>query len=105
MEDVIEWAKKQEFYKEPFCLAGHSLGGICTALYAGNHPDKVKALAPISTVISWKLSCEVPKYKEGLKNWEKTGWLVTGSSSKSGLVKKLKWSHVEDRAKYDLLQE
>ncbi|MBT4335499.1 hypothetical protein HOD65_03435, partial [bacterium] len=29
LEDVIEWAKNQEWYQEPFCLAGHSLGGIC----------------------------------------------------------------------------
>ena len=28
LEDVIEWAKKQDWYQEPFWLAGHSLGGI-----------------------------------------------------------------------------
>jgi len=34
LEDVIGWAKTQAFYQEPFFLAGHSLGGICVALYA-----------------------------------------------------------------------
>lgn len=103
LEDVIEWAKQQKFYQEPFCLAGHSLGGISTALYAQNHPEKVKGLAPISTVVSGKLSAEIPKHKETAEEWEKTGWRITESESQPGLTKKLKWSHMEDRLKYDLL--
>jgi len=58
LEDVIKWAQEQEWYQEPFALSGHSLGGICTALYAENYPVKVLALAPISTVVSGKLSVE-----------------------------------------------
>ena len=102
LEDVIEWAKSQLWYQEPFCLAGHSLGGICTALYAEKYPEKVKALAPTSTVISGKLS---QKTESTLKEWERTGWLVQQSNSKPGVIKRLKWSHVEDRLKYDLLPE
>ena len=34
LQDVIEWANKQEWYQEPFYLIGHSLGGISVALYA-----------------------------------------------------------------------
>lgn len=104
LEDVINWAKSQPWYQEPFCLAGHSLGGICTALYAENHPDKIKALAPISTVVSGKLSVE-RRSKEELEAWKKTGWQIKKSSSKPGLIKKLKWSHMEDRLKYDLLEK
>ena len=103
LEDVINWAEKQSWYQEPFCLMGHSLGGICTALYAENHPNKVKGLAPISTVISGKLSATTEKHVNIAEEWEKTGWRITESISQPGITKKLKWSHMTDRLKYDLL--
>ena len=65
----------------------------------------MKGLAPISTVVSGKLSSESPKYKKIAKEWEGTGWRVTKSSSQPGLIKRLKWSHAADRLKYDLLPE
>ncbi|KKU48659.1 MAG: hypothetical protein UX68_C0010G0034 [Parcubacteria group bacterium GW2011_GWA2_46_9] len=103
LEDVIEWAKKQPWYEQPFCLAGHSLGSICIALYAEKYPDRVKALAPISTVVSGKLSIATEKHKKVAEEWQRTGWRV--ENGYAGIVKKLKWSHVEDRLKYDLLPE
>jgi pimeloyl-ACP methyl ester carboxylesterase len=105
LEDVIEWSKSQEWYEEPFWLCGHSLGGLSTALFAEKHPSLVKALAPISTVVSGKLCMEKPKYGETdeIKNWRETGWEIKESSSKPGVIKRLPWSHMEDRLKYDLL--
>ncbi len=105
LEDVIKWAGVQPWYQEPFYLAGHSLGSFCIVLYAEEHPNKVKGLAPISTVVSGKLSLETPKYKETLKDWERSGWREEKSESVPGLVKKLKWSHNLDRLKYDVLPE
>lgn len=105
LEDVINWAKGQEWYQEPFFLAGHSLGGICTALYAENHPEEVKGLAPISTVVSGKLSLESPNKEDKIDEWRETGWLIKESKSKTGMMKRLKWSHMEDRLKYDLLKK
>lgn len=104
LEDVIEWTSNQEWYQEPFVLAGHSLGGISTALYAENFPEKVKGVAPISTIVSGRLSFEV-RPKEELENWEKTGWFEEESFSKKGLIKRLPWSHMEDRLKYNLLEK
>lgn len=104
LEDVIAWAKTQDWYQEPFWLSGHSLGGICTALYAQKHPEKVRALAPLSTVVSGKLSFKAHT-KEELQEWKKTGMRVWESSTKPGLIKRLKWSHMEDRMKYDLLKD
>lgn len=101
LEDVIEWSRSQDFYQEPFALCGHSLGGISTALYAQKYPERVKALAPISTVVSGKLSAETYT-KEEMDNWQKTGWYTTIGYS-SGIKKTLKWSHIEDKLKYDLL--
>ncbi len=65
--------------------------------------DNQKGLAPISTVVSGKLSAETPKYREIIKKWERTGWYVTESTSEPGLTKRLKWSHMVDRLNYDLL--
>lgn len=100
LEDVIAWAKGQPWYMEPFCLAGHSLGGISTALYAENHAFEVKALAPIATVVSGKLSLEKD---DSWHEWKRIGYRERKSNSKPGMSGKLKWSHMEDRLKYDLL--
>lgn len=105
LEDVIEWSRLQKWYQEPFYLIGHSLGGLCTALYAEKHPSKVKGLSPISTVVSGKLSEEAHKEfePESYDTWQKTGWLIKESNSKPGTMKKLKWSHMNDRLQYDLI--
>jgi pimeloyl-ACP methyl ester carboxylesterase len=108
LEDVIQWATSQHWYKEPFVLVGHSLGGISTAMFAEKHPEKVKALAPISTVVSGKLSWEAhkmfPGETENLDEWRRDGIRVTMSHD-GKIEKRLKWSHMEDRLKYDLLPE
>lgn len=107
LEDVITWASVQKWYVEPFWLCGHSLGGISTALYAQKYPSKVKALAPISTVVSGQLSLDFLKETKPneLSEWTQSGWRISPSLSKVGVVKKLKWnSHIADRMQYDLLK-
>lgn len=103
LEDVIAWAKTQAWHRQPFLLAGHSLGASCTAYYAENHPDEVLAVAPIAAVVSGKLSLEAPMQAGKWQEWQRTGWQERGSATKSGLAKRLPWSHMEDRLKYDLL--
>jgi len=107
LEDVIVWARKQEWYQQPFWLCGHSLGGIATILYAEEYPERVKGLAPISTVVSGKLSLTSARYQgnDVLQGWQETGWKIEKSSSRPGVIKRLKWSHMEDRMKYDVLEE
>lgn len=105
LEDVITWAKTQPWYLEPFVLAGHSLGGISIILYAEKYPNEIKALAPISTVISGKLSTETVKHQKVIKEWEQTGWRIEKSSTSPTGIKKLPWSHMIDRLKYDVLPE
>jgi pimeloyl-ACP methyl ester carboxylesterase len=106
LEDVIKWASEQAWYTEPFVLCGHSLGGISTALFAEAYPQKIQALAPISTVVSGKLSLEVnklfPSKSEDLDEWKRKGIRVTKSYD-GKIEKRLKWSHMEDRLNYDLL--
>ena len=98
LEDVIKWSSQENWYEEPFWLVGHSLGAISSALYAEKYPDKVKALAPTSSVISGELSLTIPKYN----NWEEMkerGWI----EEKNGI--KLNSNHIIDRLKYDLLKD
>ena len=104
LEDVINWAKSQKFYQEPFILSGSSLGGMCVVLYAENYPEKIKSLISIAAVVSGQLSLESSS-KEKIDNWKKTGWYIVERESVPGEFKKLKWSHMEDRLKYDLLRK
>jgi pimeloyl-ACP methyl ester carboxylesterase len=105
LEDVIGWAATQSWYQEPFILAGHSLGGISSALFAQKYPEKVKALAPISAVVSGALTEVSPEFQAIAADWQKNGIREWQSNSQPGVVKRLKWSHVEDRRKYDLLPQ
>lgn len=105
LEDVIAWAAAQRWYVEPFVLCGHSLGGISVALFAEEYPRKVRALAPISTVVSGALTFETHQMFPGLEDldqWKRDGFTVTKSHD-GKRQKRLKWSHMEDRLKYDLL--
>lgn len=104
LEDVIAWAKTQPWFQSPLALAGHSLGGTCTTLYSQRHPEEVKLLAPIALVVSGSKSMELYGEEE-LKNWQETGWHITESHSKPGTIRRLAWSHVADRIKYDLFPE
>jgi len=104
LEDVIAWSKNQDWYEEPFCLTGHSLGGFCTTYYAIKHREEVKAIAPISPFISGELSI-IAHGKKRIDEWKKTGWKIEESKTRPGLIKKLKWAHMEDRLKYDLLKD
>jgi pimeloyl-ACP methyl ester carboxylesterase len=105
--DVINWAKTQNWYKEPFLLAGHSLGGYAVARYAEDYPTQVKAVFPFALVVAGELShkaAQIFNFEE-LKKWKETGWQERESVSKPGFIKKLPWSHMEERLKHDLLPD
>lgn len=104
LEDVIKWAQELEWYQEPFVLSGHSLGGICTILYAEKYPKRVMALAPISSVISGQMTLDAEP-KERVAEWNKTGWKISPSESRPGVMKKLNWRQfVDDSLKYSVLE-
>lgn len=76
-------------------------------MYAQNFPDKVKAVAPISPVVSGKLSLEAHKKNnpKAFAEWEETGWKTGKSSSIPGLIKKLNWNKFKaDVLNYDLIE-
>ncbi|MGV8086742.1 MAG: alpha/beta hydrolase [Candidatus Woesearchaeota archaeon] len=102
--DVINWSEKQKWYSAPFYIAGHSLGSMCTLLYAEKYPKKVKAIAPVSAVLSGKLLINNLS-KERIREYTKTGYWVRISNSKPGNILKLDWKQFyKDLLKYDLLK-
>ena len=103
LEDVILWAAQQTWYKEPFVLCGHSLGGMCVALYAEKYPEKVKALAPLATPLSGQRSRDSHDPQE-MAEWEKNGFRVYVSRAKPGVVKNFKWNFMVDILKYNILK-
>lgn len=75
LNSVINWAKTQKFYAEPFAVAGHSLGGASVLQYAWEHPSSVSEVIAITPVVSgalWEESC-MRDMTEFCKQWKKNG--------------------------------
>ena len=71
LETVVSWAKKQDFYHEPYAIAGHSLGGATAILYSHNN-DNVNFLIPIAPVTGgqqWENSC-MKNMPDFCKQWK-----------------------------------
>jgi pimeloyl-ACP methyl ester carboxylesterase len=104
LQDVIAWSADMPWYKEPFLLIGHSLGGMCTALYAEAHPEKVLALAPLATSVSGEASLK--QYgADAVREWEETGFRSKESKSRPGTTLRLGKQFIEDSKKYDILTD
>ena len=102
--DIIAWAKTQDWYKEPFILAGHSLGGYAVGRYAEDYQKEVKAVFPYAAVVAGELSYKTEEIfdAEKFKAWKETGWQKRISASKPGTELNLPFSHMEERLKHDL---
>lgn len=99
LTEVIQWARRQQWYKEPFVLVGHSTGGLCTILYAEQHPHVVKGVVGISALISGKLLLgQYPAKK--LEEWKRTGIHEWKENTQ---IKRVRWECAEDSMRYDLL--
>ena len=60
LETIVDWAKTQPFYSEPFALAGHSLGGASIIEFDAKHQAQANILIPITPVVSgdsWERAC------------------------------------------------
>ncbi|HUC88735.1 MAG TPA: alpha/beta fold hydrolase [Candidatus Paceibacterota bacterium] len=103
--DVITWSETQSWYKEPFVLAGHSMGGFAVAKYAEEFPRKVKGVFPYAAVFSGQDAFDAHNkfFPEEIKEWKETGWKTRIINSKPGTEMKLPWSHMEERLKHDLI--
>ena len=102
--DVVEWSKSQDWYKEPFYLAGHSLGGYSILKYAYDHPKQVKAMAPISSVVSVDLLNQVLG-QDTINKWKEDGYIEEISSSRPGIIKRRKIDFYKDGKKHNILDK
>lgn len=102
LKDVIEWAGQQSWYKEPFVLSGHSLGGMAVIYYAEKHPQKVRALIPVAPALSGKIF-EFSRKQRSLHDfteWKKNGFYEKISNS-NGRKLIVPINLLEDIKKYD----
>jgi pimeloyl-ACP methyl ester carboxylesterase len=105
LEDTLAWAAGQAWYREPFVLAGHSLGGMAAGLWAEHHPGQVSALCLVAPVVSGQLSFSSERYRDKLTQWREQGWLEVRDPRDPERRHRLAWQHVEDRLQYDLIPE
>jgi pimeloyl-ACP methyl ester carboxylesterase len=103
-ETVADWVSTQDWYEESFVVCGHSLGAACALLFSVAHPEKVKALIPASAFISGS-EFEKTLPADVLTHWKQTGIREWMSSSQPGVLKRLKWSFMEDAYTFNLLNE
>lgn len=97
--DVVNWAKLQNFYTEPFALAGQSLGALSVVHYAGEYPEMVDTLVACAfPYINGKIKLEAdPIASEIIKN----GYFNKVSKS-TGRTLVMKTTWVEDLKTMDL---
>lgn len=106
LEDVVDYAKKQTWFRSPFALAGHSMGGYTVARFAELFPEECSLIIPFAPVVSGQMLEQTRREKdqEGYEEWQKTGIMEEVSSSRPELIKRLRWHpHVTDSRKHDLL--
>lgn len=99
---VIDWAKQQKFYSEPFAIGGHSLGGASVIDYASLHPQQVNVLIPIAPVVSgqrWEESC-MKFMPEFCAHWQETGFYEYKTADKTAVIP---YQLVEDTKSYNAL--
>lgn len=102
LEDVIDWARTQSWFQQPFALCGHSMGAQSTTWYAEHHPKEVSLLAPMAPTVNHELYISTNDEEE-LQEWQQKGYKVLQSRSKPGVTKQVGWGVVESLKKFDLL--
>lgn len=105
LHDVIAWASTQDWYVEPFYLAGHSMGGGAVLDYALRNPARVKAMAPTATVLSHDLWIKAQQMAqpEALEKWRRDGYRLKESVSKPGASGRISWNLMEDMKNHDFV--
>ena len=104
LNSVVNWAKTQKFYAEPFALAGHSLGGASVLQYSWEHPSFVNKVIGITPVISgqlWEESC-MRDMADFCQQWKKDGFFAY--TTQKGQNVKIPYQVVESSKSYNALE-
>ena len=103
LEDVVNWARTQDWFQQPFALCGHSMGAQAVAWYAEQHPDEVSLSAPMAPVVNYDLYMTTLGPEEK-KQWQEKGYQESASKSRPGIVvKKVGWGVNESLKDYDIM--
>lgn len=101
LEDVINWARTQDWFQQPFALCGQSMGAQSTAWYAEHHPKEIKLLAPIAPTVNYDLWSKTMD-PEFIKQWQERGYKEELSRT-LGVMKKVGWGVAESLKKFDIV--
>lgn len=102
LEDVIEWARTQEWYGVPFALCGHSMGAQSITWYSEHNPENVSLLAPMAPVINFELHTKTYEQYE-LEDWRTKGYKEVTTSVLPNRTFRLKWKVEESLKQFDIL--
>ena len=106
LQDVMAWLRIQPWFRRPLILAGHSLGGMCTAMYTEQNPGHVGALAQLSSAVSGAFLIEAMEksYPAEVKRWRETGEVVFAESVPR-YIRMLLPTNLESFLAYDALPQ
>lgn len=102
LEDVINWARTQDWFRKPFAVCGHSMGAQAAAWYAEQHPEEILLTAPMAPVINYELYMPTIDSEEK-KQWQEKGYQESESRSQPGVFKRVGWGVNESLKKYDIV--
>lgn len=102
LNDVITWAKKQDWFVAPYALCGHSMGAQSSVWHAEHNPREVSLLAAMAPVVNYELYVSTMD-KTVLHDWQSKGFSESESKSRPGVSARVKWAAVESLSNYDIL--
>lgn len=105
LQTVIDWAKTQDFYTEPFALCGHSLGGGSVLKYAEDNPEKVNRLVGLGAMVGGKyyLRSYMLYNQEFFEKWRETNERFCRKSTDKSIYGYVPFDFVLDLQNYDMV--
>lgn len=93
LEDCLEWAAGKEFYKVPYIVAGHSMGGFSILHHAAHYPvltSAALAIAPVTSGVNL-LNAWREYSGEEYEQWQREGYLEKVSMADPGRKGHVPW--------------
>lgn len=106
LDDAVAWARTQGWFKEPYALAGHSLGSFTCLLHAADNPGSVELIVPTATALSGDLLDEAFRNGSPEKyNSFKTRGFHTVYDDWTGKNQRARrtWDWLQDMRRYDIM--
>ncbi len=103
-EVILNWAKKQNFYQEPFFALGHSLGAGAVLFQAIKEPSLFKGIICLAPVYNGnKLLDSYKKTKpDFVLKWKQEKYLYKEKEKNPHVNGYISFDHIHDAQKYQL---